>query len=66
MDLKTRLELVEYYYENGPSATAALRAYKTKLSLVDNPFSLESVRKLINKFKQHGVVIDLSKTQYFR
>jgi hypothetical protein len=62
VDLKTRILLVRLYYENGSSAAAALRKFKTMNNLRDDPFPARFVERLINKFETHGVVTDLPKS----
>ena len=51
MNLDTRLKIVKLYYKHGESATAALRSYKNANRLHKNPFSRQSVIKLIKKFE---------------
>ena len=62
VDLKMRILLVRLYYENGSSAAAALRKFKTMNNLRDDPFPARFVERLINKFETHGVVTDLPKS----
>lgn len=62
VDLKTRVLLVCLYYENGSSAAAALRKFKTMHDLRDDPFPARFVERLIHKFETHGVVTDLPKS----
>lgn len=62
IDLKTRILLVRLYYENGSSAAAALRRYKTINGLCHDPFSVRAVERLLQKFEEHGVVTDLPRS----
>ena len=62
LDLKTRILLVRLYYENGSSAAAALRKFKTLKGLRDDPFSARCVENLMHKFEEHGTVADLPRT----
>lgn len=62
MDLQTRIIMVQLFYSNGFSASAALRCFKTKNKLVHDPFTIKSVANLIKKFEKFGVVTDLPKT----
>jgi inhibitor of nuclear factor kappa-B kinase subunit alpha len=62
IDLKTRILLVRLYYENGSSAAAALRKFKTLHGLIHDPFSVTSVQRLMHKFEHDGVVTDLPKS----
>lgn len=59
LDLKTRITLVKLYYENASCASAALRKFKTANNLHDDPFSIQTVQRLIHKFETEGVVVDL-------
>ena len=58
MDLKTRIEVVELYFLNGGSSTAALRAYKTKHNLRRDPFTTSTITRLISRFRETGSVAD--------
>ena len=51
MDLEMRLEIVQCFYACGRSATQAIRDYKTKHGIVDNPCTTQAVTKLIAKFE---------------
>lgn len=62
LDLKSRINIVQLYYQNSSSAAAALRCFKTQRNLVHDPFSARSVQRLIEKFEEHGVVTDLPRT----
>jgi transposase len=62
LSLKTRIELVQLYYQNGSSSAAALRRYKTQHGLLHDPFSVRTVQNLIRKFEEHGVVVDLPRS----
>ena len=62
LDLKTRIHLVQLYYQNGWSASAALRRFKTENKLIHDPFSVKTVQRLKNKFEENGVVVDLSRS----
>ena len=56
MDLETSLEIVKLYYANGESGVATLRAYKQKHKLHRDPFTVQSVRYLVQKFETTGSV----------
>ena len=58
MDLQTRIEIVQCYYESQRSPTAALRLFKKKRKLIKNPFSRASILKLIQKFEETDSVED--------
>jgi transposase len=62
MDLKTRITLVRLYYENGSSAAAALRKFKTLHGYHNDPFPASSVQRLVAKFEDCGSVTDLPKS----
>ena len=62
MDANTRLELVELLYANGKSPTAAMRAYKKQHGLRNNPFTLNTLMRLIKKFKEKKTLLNLSST----
>jgi transposase len=58
IDISTRITLVRLYYENGSSAAAALRAYKTIHHLRADPFCVTSIQRLIKRFEKEGSVLD--------
>ena len=58
MDLRTRIEIVELYFSNGSSSTAALRAYKTVHNLRRDPFATSTITRLISRFRETGSVAD--------
>lgn len=58
MDLKTRTLLIKLFYENGSSAAATLRAFKTLKNLHDDPFPRSTITRLVNKFEETGSVLD--------
>jgi hypothetical protein len=62
IDTQTRIMLVRLYYENGSSAAAALRAFKTFHHLRADPFSVTSIQRLMKKFESKGTVLDLDKS----
>jgi transposase len=62
LDLQTRISLVRLYYENGSSAAAALRKFKTLNNLVKDPFCVTTVQRLLHKFETEGIVIDSPKS----
>lgn len=51
-DIDCKLELVQLYYTNGESLTACMRAYKKTHGLHNNPFSLETIRRVIKRFEK--------------
>lgn len=58
MDLRTRIEIVELYFSNGSSSTAALRAYKTAHNLRRDPFATTTITRLVSRFRETGSVAD--------
>ena len=58
MDLETRIQLVELYFANGNSASAALRAYKVSHGYHRDPFSASTISRLIQRFRETGSVKD--------
>ena len=58
MDLKTRIEVVQCYYASHRSPTAALRLFKQQRGLIQGPFSITTVTRLIAKFEETGSVAD--------
>ena len=59
LDLDTRLELVKLYYTNNESASATLRAFKTKFSLRKDPFPISTITRLVQKFETTKTLHDL-------
>lgn len=59
LDLDTRLELVKIYYSNNESASATLRAFKTKFSLRKDPFPISTITRLIQKFEKTKTLHDV-------
>ncbi|KAG5450099.1 hypothetical protein CSKR_102232 [Clonorchis sinensis] len=53
----TRIEIVKLYYSLGESATAALRGYKTKHGLIEDPPTVSTITRLITKFESIGSVL---------
>ena len=62
MDLETRIELVELFFSNGKSASAALRLYKSIYGCRRDPFSVSTITRLIQRFKETGSVADKSRS----
>lgn len=58
MDLQTRIELIELYFENGRSGSATLRAFKTAHNCHRDPFSVSTILRLIERFRETGSVAD--------
>ena len=56
MDLETRIEFVELYFTNGKSASSALRAYKIAHGCHRDPFSVSTISRLIQRFRETGSV----------
>jgi len=59
MKLEEKHELVKYYYQSGESYAATLRKFKTVNKLIDDPFPVSTVRRLIEKFIKTGSLLDL-------
>lgn len=62
MDLETRIELVELYFSNDKSASAALRAYKVIHGCHRDPFSVSTISRLVQRFRETGSVNDKPKS----
>lgn len=58
MDLKERILTIMPFYQNGSSAAATFRAFKTQKNLHDNPFSLSTVTRVVKKFEVTGSALD--------
>ena len=58
MDLETRIEFVELYFTNGKSVSSALRAYKIAHGCHRDPFSVSTISRLIQRFRETGSVAD--------
>lgn len=62
MDTQARIELIQLYYANGKSASAAQRSYNKKHGLHNNAFALTSITRLVERFEHTGSVHDMPKT----
>ena len=62
LDLSMRIEIVQLYYKNGHSATAALRKLKMQRCLRQDPFAVSTVQCLIEKFESTGILVDLPRS----
>ena len=58
MDLETRIEFLELFLSNGKSTSAALRAYKAAHGCHRDPFSVSTISRLIQRFRETGSVAD--------
>lgn len=61
-DLDCKLEIVQLYYRNGDSLTACMRAYKKTHGLHNDPFSLETIRRIIKHFEEKKTLHNESST----
>lgn len=62
LSLQTRIGLIQCYYENGRSFSAAFRRFRTRNGLRVGPCSLSSYQKLVSKFEETGSVTDAKKS----
>ncbi|CAH1098981.1 unnamed protein product [Psylliodes chrysocephalus] len=62
MDLQTRIDLVQCYYECGRNYTTGLRRFRAIMGLRAEPCQMKAYRYLIQKFERAGSVIDLPRS----
>jgi transposase len=62
LDNSTRAALVRNYYQNGNSASAGLRKFKTEKGLAKDPCSVSTVSRLVEKFETFGCICDLPRS----
>lgn len=62
MDIQTRIEIIEHYYANGKSASAAQRSYNKKHGRHNNAFALSTIIRLVERFERTGSVHDMPKS----
>ena len=58
MDISTKVEIIELFYSSGQSYTQTIRTYCTKHKCHVTPFSCSTVKRLVDKFKRTGSVVD--------
>lgn len=58
MDVQTKIDIIRCYYSSGSSLTCALRMYKGERGLKHNPFTLTTMRRVIERFQETGSVCD--------
>ena len=58
MDISTKVEIIELFYSSGQSYTQTIRTYCTKHKCHVAPFSCSTVKRLVDKFKRTGSVVD--------
>jgi hypothetical protein len=59
MDTSVKVELVKLYYQNGSSASAALRSYKSAHGLKNDPFPPWTISRIVQHFEETGSVLDI-------
>ena len=58
MDLQEKIDIVRCYFCSGESPTAALRQYKKEKQLKDDPFSVRTIQRIVDRFLRTGSVGD--------
>ena len=61
LDLDTRLELIKLFYKNNESPISTLRAYMRAHNMKKEPFSVQSISRLVAKFEESKSLHDLPK-----
>jgi transposase len=58
MELHVKIEIVRLYYASNSCPTAALRSYKREHNLRNDPFSIVTIQRIIQRFEETGSVED--------
>ena len=56
MDLQTKIEIIKCYYQSSNSPTAAVRLYKKRHGIHNDPFDSSAVQRIVKKFEEIGCV----------
>ncbi len=56
MDLQTKIEIIQCYYQSSNSPTAAIRLYKKRHGIHNDPFDSSAVQRIVKKFEEIGCV----------
>lgn len=62
ISVEDRIFIIKCYYVSAESPTAALRTFKKERGLVKDPFTTQSIKRLVDKFETTGSVLDQKKS----